>query len=296
MEFFAAFKAAGGELDQYLIAGPDISRVVERYTELTGRMAMPPRWSLGYHQCRHSYYPEAEVLEIADELRTRGFPADGLWLDIDYMDEFRVWTWSPTDFPDPEAMIQTLRDQGFRTVVIIDPAVKEEPSWPVYASGLDDDLYLTEADGSPYVGVVWPEEAVYPDFTNPATRAWWAGLVPTMTDVGVDGLWTDMNEPADFATDTHTVPDHVLAHGEGHPTTMMEAHNVYGSTMAQATRQGLVDARPDERPFVLTRAGYAGVQREAAVWTGDAPSTWDALQQTVPTATMPKPLFPSHRP
>ncbi|MBR59056.1 MAG: alpha-glucosidase [Myxococcales bacterium] len=272
----------GGEIDQYIIAGPDIAQVVERYTDLTGRMPLPPIWSLGYHQARYGYYPDSMVLDIANKLRAHSIPSDTIWLDIDYMDEYRCFTWSPEHFPDPAGLISDLDALGLKTIVIIDPGLKVDPEWPIYQEGLEQGLYLTNPDGTPFVGNVWPGDSVFPDFTNPATRAWWETLVPHLTDMGVAGIWNDMNEPANFQSQHFwTVPNWVQAHGDGTQMTMYEAHNLYGSTMAWASYEGLKTHRPDKRPFVLTRAGYAGVQRVSAVWTGDVPSTFEALTSTV---------------
>ena len=275
--------ASGGRLDQYVIAGPDMSEVLRRYTRLTGRMAMPPRWTLGYHQCRWSYFPDTRVLEVANEFRKRKIPADGIWLDIDYMDGYRSWTWDPKRFPDPEGMIAQLDDIHFKTTVIIDPGIKEDPGWDVYDGGLAGDHFLKGDDGKPFVGFVWPGPAVFPDFSAAKTRAWWGSLVPRALDRGVRGLWIDMNEPASFLPDDgFTVPDYVAADGDGSPTTMAEVHNVYALNMARATYEGMLAAEPDRRPFVLTRSGFAGEQRYTALWTGDVPSDWTMLKGTLP--------------
>jgi len=275
--------ALGGRIDQYVIAGPGMKDVLDRYTRLTGRMPMPPRWTLGYHQCRWSYFPDTRVLEIANEFRNRDIPADGIWLDIDYMDGYRSWTWHPDRFPDPSGLVDQLDDLHFKTTVIIDPGIKEDPGWDVYDQGIQGDYYLKDVDGEPFVGFVWPGPSVFPDFTAQKTRDWWGTLVPRALDHGVRGLWIDMNEPASFLLeDGFTVPDFVVADGDGHPTTMAEAHNVYALNMARATFDGMLDAAPDRRPFVLTRAGFAGEQRYTAVWTGDTPSTWAMLKGVLP--------------
>ena len=276
-------EADGGELDQYLFVGPEVSEVVRRYTALTGRMTMPPRWTLGYHQCRWSYTPDTRVLEVAQGFRDHALPADGMWLDIDYMDGFRSFTFHPTHFSDPSALVADLEGIGFKTTVIIDPGIKYDPGWDVYDSGLAGGHFLMTADGEPFVGVVWPGDSVFPDFSSAAARQWWASLVPKVTAHGVRGLWIDMNEPASFLpTDGHTVPDSLAADGDGYPTTMAEVHNVYALNMARATRAGLEQAAPNRRPFVLTRAGYAGEQRYTAMWLGDTPSTWPMVRQVIP--------------
>jgi len=275
--------AHGGRIDQYVIAGPHMADVLRRYTRLTGRMPMPPRWTLGFHQCRWSYYPDTRVLEIANEFRKRKIPADGIWLDIDYMDGYRSWTFDPKRFPDPEGMIDQLEDIHFKTTVIIDPGIKEDPGWDVYDQGVAGGHFLKTADGKPFVGFVWPGPAVFPDFSSASARAWWATQVPRVLDKGVRGIWIDMNEPASFLPDDgFTVPDDVQADGDGRPTTMAEVHNVFALNMAHATWNGMLAAAPHRRPFVLTRSGFAGEQRWAALWTGDVPSEWPMLRNTLP--------------
>lgn len=275
--------AAGGVADHYLFAGPTIAEVVERYTRLTGRIPLPPRWSLGYHQCRWGYSPDAKVVSIADELRSRKIPADAMWLDIQHMDGFRSFTWDPVTFPTPEALVSGLGENGFHTVAIVDPAIKVDPAWDVYSNGVEKGLFLKDASGQPYVGEVWPGASVFPDFSDPATREYWGSLVPRVVGKGVSGIWIDMNEPSNFTGEKGgTVPDALAAAGDGFPTTMAEMHNVYALNEARATYDGMRAAAPGERPFVLTRAGYAGIQRYAAMWTGDAPSTWATLEVTLP--------------
>jgi len=275
--------ADGGEMDLYLVAGPAVSQVVERYTQLTGRMPMPPRWTLGYHQCRWSYFPDTKVQQVCEEFRKRSLPADGMWLDIDYMDGFRSWTWSPVHFPDPSGLVQSLEALGFKVTAIIDPGLKKDPAWDLYQQGIAGKHFLQGKSGEPFVGEVWPGAAVFPDFTRPATRDWWGTLVTALTDHGVRGIWLDMNEPASFlASDGNTVPGWVAADGDGNPTTMAEIHNVYALEECRATRDGLLGALPQKRPFLLTRAGFAGIQRYSAVWTGDAASKMESLEDTLP--------------
>jgi alpha-glucosidase len=281
--------AEGGELDYYLIEGPAPKAVIERYTALTGRMPLPPLWALGYHQCKYSYYPESKLRFIAENFRQRRIPADVLWLDIHYLDGYNPFTWDRERFPDPARMIRDLRSQGFRLVTIVDPHPKQQPGWPVYDSGLRGDHYVKNPDGSLYVAPVWPGQAernpgpsVFPDFSKPAARAWWGEQYRGLVEDGVAGIWNDMNEPAVFADPEHTMPLDVRHDGEGQPTDHREIHNVYGLLMTKATHEGLLRLRPQERPFVLTRATFAGGQRYAAQWPGDNVSTWADLAQTLP--------------
>lgn len=273
--------AEGGALDQWFFAGPDIREVTAKYSRLTGPMALPPKWSLGYHQSRWGYPDQAAVLAIADELRARRLPADAVWLDIQHMDGFRSFTWDPASFGDPTGLIAGLAQRNMRAVAIVDPGIKVDPRWQVYTHMRDAEMFLSRA-GEPYTGRVWPGDAAFPDFTQPETRSYWGTLVAGSTDVGLEGLWIDMNEPSDFSGPGGTVPNDLEVAGDGSPSTMAELHNVYGLSEARATYEGMRTARPDRRPFVLSRAGYAGIQRYAAVWTGDAPSTWPTLQTTLP--------------
>jgi alpha-glucosidase len=285
-----ALGVPGGELDYYFIDGPSPKQVIERYTALTGRTPLPPRWALGYHQCRYSYYPESKVRYIAQSFRERAIPADTIWLDIHYLDNYKPFTWDRERFPDPKKLISDLRAQGFRVVTILDPHPKKEPGYLPYDSGKAGDHFVKNPDGSDYVGPVWPANApvnpgpsVFPDFSKPAAREWWGGLYKLLTDVGVAGIWNDMNEPAVFTPYIHTMPTSVRHDNDGQPTDHREIHNVYGQLMTRSTFEGLSRLRPDERPFVLTRATYAGGQRYAAVWPGDNVSNWPHLAQSLPT-------------
>jgi alpha-glucosidase len=287
-----SFGADGGELDYYLIDGPDPKRVVQRYVEMTGRMPMPPRWALGYHQCRYSYFPESRVRYIARSFRERRIPADVIWLDIHYLEGFNPFTWNAERFPDPSRMVRDLGADGFHVVPIIDAHPKKQPGWAVYDSGLAGDHYVKNPDGTVYEAPVWPSQAekdpapsVFPDFSKPAAREWWGGLFKPFVDMGIRGIWNDMNEPAVFQTVTGTMPLDVRHDNEGQPTDHREIHNVYGLLNSRATHEGMLRLRPDSRPFVLTRASFAGAQRYAAIWPGDNISSWSHLQATIPMLT-----------
>jgi len=282
------FGADGGDLDYYFINGPDPKKVIERYTALTGRMPLPPLWSLGYQQCRWSYYPESRVRLLADTFRQKQVPADGIWLDIHYMDGYKPFTWNHDRFPDPKKMISDLRAQGFHLVTILDghpPALK---GYAPYDSGIAGDDFVKLPDGKVYEGPVWPSQAeknpapsVFPDFSRPATREWWGNLYKSLLDVGVAGIWNDMDEPSVFDTANGTMPSDVVFDNEGRPATSLEIHNVYGQLMSRSTFEGLSRLQPDRRAFVLTRSSFAGGQRYAAVWTGDATADWSSLRQSV---------------
>ncbi|MCC6995160.1 MAG: alpha-glucosidase [Deltaproteobacteria bacterium] len=274
---------ADGTIDQYVFAGPSLAEVVRRYTALTGRTPQPPRWALGFHQSRWGYGSAAEFEAIAAELRRRELPADGLWLDIQHLDGYRTFTFDPQNFPAPEAMLARLAAQGFHTTVIVDPGIKVDPDWPVYQDGVAGRHFLETAAGAPFVGTAWPGASVFPDFTRPETRTFWGQHIGALVRRGVAGIWLDVNEPTTFPEGGGgtSIPDDVIARGDAQ-TTMAEVHNIYANLEAEATVAALRQAAPGQRPFVLTRAGYAGIQRHAAVWTGDAPSTFATLANQLP--------------
>jgi len=267
-----------GELCYYFFYGPGLSTVVERYTELTGRMRLPPLWALGYHQSRWSYYPEARVREIAELFRTQRIPCDVIHLDIHYMHGYRCFTWDPARFPDPPALLKDLHAQGFRVVSMIDCGIKADRRYQVCADGLKQGVFSAYPDGKPAGGPVWPGESYFPDFTSPRVRAWWGQLYAPLLDAGVDGFWNDMNEPTVIGPGGRTLAGCVRHDWEGQGADHRQAHNVYGMQMARASMEGVQRLRPQERPFVFTRAGWAGVQRYATSWMGDNQSTWEHLK------------------
>jgi alpha-glucosidase len=277
------FSADGGELDYYVFAGPTPADVLRQFTGLTGRMPLPPRWALGYHQCRWSYKNAAEVRSIRDGFKLNDIPVDAIWLDIHYMQGYRLFTFNQRRFPDPAGLIAELRRDGIRTVVIVDPGVKVDPGYPVYDEGLGQNYFVRDQAGQPYMAYVWPGKSNFPDFFRPEVRDWWGGLHRFYTDLGIAGIWNDMNEPAGWDRFHRGQPHLGMVHGApGQDVPAERIHNVYGLLEAQATYTGLRALRPAERPFILTRAGFSGIWRWAAVWTGDNSSRWDHLAEGVP--------------
>ncbi|MGI9174719.1 MAG: TIM-barrel domain-containing protein [Rhodothermales bacterium] len=274
------FGADGGELRYYAFAGPEMTDVVGRYTALTGRMPLPPLWALGYHQSRWSYYPAYEVRNLAQEFRDRQIPLDSIHLDIHYMDGYRVFTWNPERFPDPAGLMRDLEAQGVKTTIIVDPGVKKEEGYRVCDKGLAEDAFVKYPDGTPYTGAVWPGECHFPDFTKLAAREWFGSYYEELLEQGVRGIWMDMNEPSNFHM--RTLPDVAFHDFEGRGGTHLEGHNVYGLTMAQATYEALRRYRPDQRPFLITRAAFSGSQRYTCGWTGDNVSSWEHLGLVLP--------------
>lgn len=270
-----SFWAEGGEMNCYFIYGPELLSVAERYTDLTGRPDLPPMWALGYQQSKWSYYPEAKVHELAAEFRTRKIPCDVIHLDIDYMDGFRCFTWDKSRFPDPPKMMNTLKQQGFKIVTIIDPGIKVDPDYWVYKEAIEKKYFCKRQDGDLMHGHVWPGDCNFPDFTNPAVRHWWGKLYKELIEQGVKGVWNDMNEPAVF--EMGTFPPDVRHDYDGADVSHRRAHNVYGMQMVRASYEGIKKLLAPARPFALSRSGYCGVQRYSAIWTGDNVASWEHL-------------------
>ncbi|MBI5669805.1 MAG: DUF4968 domain-containing protein [Chloroflexi bacterium] len=275
-------ESESGEARYYLFAAADVKRVLSRYTELTGRIPLPPLWSLGYHQCRFSYYPEETVLKVAEEFRSRGIPCDAIYLDIHYMDGFRVFTWDKQHFPKFKEMLDRLHDRHFKAVAIADPGIKIDGEYETYRSGVERNVFLRYPDNKLVAGAVWPGMCHFPDFTDPAARAWWAEQMGNLLEAGIDGIWNDMCEPAIFTQDgAATLPDYVRHNYDGLGGCHLEHHNVYGMLMGRASYEAQLKHRPNARPFNIIRAGYAGAQRYASSWTGDNTSDWDHLRLSI---------------
>ena len=271
--------ADGGNLDYYYFWGETPKDVLVAYTRLTGTTPLPQMWTLGYHQSRWSYETREEVFDVAGKMRKYRIPCDAIYFDIDYMDGFRVFTWNKEHYKDPKADLAQLKKLGFKPVTIIDPGVKADREYRVYREGAKNGYFATK-DGEIYSNWVWPGEAVYPSFTDPAVREWWGRQHAFLTDLGVEGVWNDMNEPASFHG---PLPDDVeFSAGEGKKILHKDAHNIYGHCMAIATFEGLKKLVPDKRPFIITRACYSGTQKYSTVWTGDNQSIWAHLQMAIP--------------
>lgn len=272
------FGSDSGNLDYYFIAGKNIPAIVTCYTYLTGRMPLPQKWTLGYHQSRWGYDSEAVFRDLASKFREYNIPCDGLHFDIDYMEHFKVFSWNKERFGDPKKLLADLKKDGFKAVTIIDPGVKAESGYDMYEEGIANDFFAKTPEGETYVNAVWPGDAVYPDFGNPKVRDWWGEHLKFYVNLNVGGIWNDMNEPASF---NGPLPDDVVFTDEDRPSTHAEIHNVYGHNMAKATYEGLKKLT-GKRPFVITRACYGGSQKYTTVWTGDNQSLWTHLRMAIP--------------
>ncbi len=277
------FFAEADELRFYLIADQNVSAVLRLYAALTGHMPLPPMWALGYHQSRWGYDSEGVFRRLAEEFRQRRLPCDVLYFDIDYMDGYRSFTWDRDKFPLLPGLLADLEEQGFKSVAIIDPGIKVDDGYAIYEDGLRQDVFLKYPNDKPVAGPVWPGTCHFPDFTSARGRAWWAGHIPVLLQAGFAGLWNDMNEPTVITAQRGTTLADTVKHdwdGLGQ-THVAGGHNVYGTLMARATREAIQKERPDKRPFVMTRAAYAGAQRYTSTWTGDNAATWEHLRLSI---------------
>jgi alpha-glucosidase len=273
---------AGGMLRTYFMAGSP-AQVIERYTELTGRPGMPPLWALGYHQSRWGYKSEADIREVAQGFQEHDMPLSAIHLDIDYMRGYRVFTVDPERFPDLGRLCHDLGEQGIRLVTIIDPGVKEDENFTVYKDGLQKGAFCVLPGGAPFIGVVWPGRCAFPDFTSPEARSWWGEQYPSLLDQGVAGIWHDMNEPTSFAAwgGPH-FPLAVQHWMEGRVGDHRQAHNLYALLMNRAGYEALRKHRPERRPWIISRSGWASLQRYAWNWSGDSDTSWESLRMTIP--------------
>ncbi|XP_022867689.1 uncharacterized protein LOC111387364 [Olea europaea var. sylvestris] len=252
--------------------------VLMSFSRAVGTVFMPPKWSLGYHQSRFSYDSDQRVREIASTFREKKIPCDVIWMDIDYMDGSRCFTFHKDRFSDPKSLANYLHQNDFKAVWLLHPWIKHEDGYIIYNSGSKEDIWIQTAGGEPFVGEGW----VFPDFTKSEARSWWASHVKDFVTNGVDGIWIDLNEPRVSET---TMPDSIIHRGDpeyGGKQDHSHYHNVYGMLMARSTYEGMKLANDKKRPFMLTRAGFVGSQRYAATWTGANRSNWEHLRMSIP--------------
>ncbi|MCF7890521.1 glycoside hydrolase family 31 protein [Candidatus Bipolaricaulota bacterium] len=305
---------AAPRISMFLLPATTLKEVVKQFTQLTGKPFMPPKWAIGYHQSNYGIpHDEEEARDMARKFRQKEIPCDALYFDIQHMDEHRVFSWDRDRFPDPKGLMEDLHEQNFKGVTIVDPGIKKEEGYSPYDTGRERDVFIKDSEGEDFVGSLWPGFSTFPDFLRSETRDWWAKYNNQQLDWGVDGIWNDMNEPAIFfsrknlyeqarqiqqdidkgksfgselkhhliemATTTPEGLQHRDDSGEYHPHE--KVHNLYGYYEAKATTEGLKQHRPNKRPFILTRAGFSGIQKYAAKWTGDNSSTWEHMKLSV---------------
>lgn len=263
---YSSITADGGDIDYFLITAHSISDILEHYTRLTGRIPLPPKWAIGYHQSRCSYFPQDRVLQIAETFRRKKIPADGIVLDADYLVEYEPFRIHPQRFPDMKGMNDQLRQLHFEVTASVNPGIKIDSTYIAWKDGLKAGVYIRYSNGQLYQADIWPNRNHYVDYTSPRGRDWWSSQMKMLPDHGIHGFWNDMNEPAVGGS---YIPDNLAFQFDGHGSNSLEAKNLFGMLMARSSYEAARKYTPDRRPFVLTRSGFAGVQRYAAVWSGD---------------------------
>ncbi|QKQ99020.1 glycoside hydrolase family 31 protein [Metallosphaera tengchongensis] len=280
-----------GELELFVFQGPKIKDVLERYSKLTGLPYLPPKWALGYMISRFSYFPQERIIEMVDALNKDGFKVTGVFLDIDFMDNFKLFTWHPERFPNPNKLIEELHLRDVKVITIVDHSVRADQGYDVFLSGLQEGVFCETEREDLFVGKLWAGNCVYPDFFQEKARKWWENLIAKWTSQGIDGIWLDMNEPTDFTklfalreikdcfkeSPFHYVFPHDVVHTfKGKKVKHDKLRNAYPYYEAMATYEGMT--KVSSKPFILSRSGFAGIQRYAGVWTGDNTSSWNQLR------------------
>lgn len=310
------FRVAHPDIDIYVYEGDHYNDICRSHVEITGRTFLPPLWAFGFHQCRYSYETEAEVRNVAEGFRSSGIPVDAIYMDIDYMDHYKVFSVNTERFPDLKGLISDMKADGVELVPIIDPGVKVEAGYEVYEEGIKENYFCTDAEGDPFTGAVWPGLTHFPDFLKPEVRKWWGDLYKVFTDQGIRGFWNDMNEPEIFyrpeeldalkekvaemdytafedrgAIDfleslsawwqKDSYYDAFFQSLNGEKVLHRRVHNLYGMMMTRSVCEAFKDRHPHERFLLLSRASTAGSQRYGGVWTGDNHSWWEHLRLNI---------------
>jgi alpha-glucosidase len=263
---FTSITADGGDVDYFFIYDENIEQILFHYTWLTGRMPLPPRWSLGYHQSRCSYFPQNNVKVLAETFRAKSIPIDCIVLDADYLQDYEPFRINTKRFPDMPGLTSYLASLDIEVTASVNPGIKVDSTYFAHKDGLEKDVFVKYSDGSLYTADIAPSTNNFVDFTNSKAREWWQDNMKFLPDNGIHGYWNDMNEPAVGGS---YLPDNLLFDFDGHKANALQAKNLYGMLMASSSYKSALDYGENRRPFVLTRSGFAGVQRYATVWTGD---------------------------
>ncbi|MBA4294024.1 hypothetical protein C0431_13765 [bacterium] len=256
--------AYDGQPDLVILTAESLAELTSKLNQLVGTCPRPPVWSLGYHQSRWGYGGHNDLINLRDQFKKHEIPVSGLWLDLDYMDGYRIFQTNESLFPQKvEGTAKELAKDNIRIVPIIDPGVKSEPGYRVYDDGIKQNVFCQNTEGNPFIGLVWPGETVFPDFTLTKPREWWATYSSEFRNSGFGACWVDMNDPSTGPVD----PSDMLFQNGRHSHHLHR--NQYSLGMQMATFAGFKQAVPNERPFILSRSGFTGTSRYAAIWTGD---------------------------
>ena len=301
-----------GDLSVYLIEGDSLTDLCGQFRQLTGRSYVPPKWGLGYIQSRWGYATEKDLREVVREHRERHIPLDGMSMDIDYMEAYKDFTWNRDGFPDLPGLAAELKENHIRLVPIIDAGVKQEKGYDVCEEGLEKDYFVKKADGSPFIGAVWPGRSYFTDFLRPDARLWFGRQYRKLLDAGIEGFWNDMNEPALFYTpemleaayakaealrganlgldETTALKDAFLNLAnnpedyrrfyhevDGRKVRHDKVHNLYGAMMTRAAAEGFAEYAPEKRFLLFSRSSFIGAHRYGGVWQGDNASWWSHI-------------------
>lgn len=263
---FSSVTTEGGDIDYFIIHDTDIAGILKHYTSITGRMSLPPRWALGYHQSKCSYFPQDQVKLLADNFRAKKLPIDCIVLDADYLQDYEPFRINTSRFPDMSGLTHYLKEKNIEVTASVNPGIKRDSTYFAHYDGIKNDVFVKFADGSLYTAEIAPSLNNFVDFTSAKGRQWWSDHMVFLSRSGIHGYWNDMNEPAVGGS---YLPDNLVFDFDGRKATALEAKNLYGMLMAQSSHQAALNHSKNLRPFILSRSGFAGIQRYAAIWTGD---------------------------
>lgn len=309
-------KAAKNDLVVYLITGKNEKDIVKQFRKSIGRSYIPPLWAFGYGQSRWGYQDEQDIRSVAEQYGAAGIPLDSIYLDIDYMERYKDFTVDQERFPDLKKLVDDMKSQGIHLVPIIDAGVKIEQDYAVYEEGVQGNYFCKNAEGEDFIGAVWPGKVHFPDFLQPETRKWFGRKYAAFTNLGIDGFWNDMNEPAIFYTEDRLADtcaeiqqivtgnmgideyfrftgmvaglngnvgdyDKFYHNVNGQMIKHSDVHNLYGMNMTRSAFEALQEISPEKRTLFFSRSSYIGAHRYGGIWQGDNKSWWSHILQSM---------------
>lgn len=308
--------AAKNDLAVYIITGENEKDIVRQFRNIIGRSYIPPLWAFGYGQSRWGYKDEQDIRDVAKEYKSAGIPLDSIYLDIDYMEHYKDFTVDKERFPDIENLVHDMKAQGIHLVPIIDAGVKIEEGYDVYEEGVQHNYFCKNSDGEDFVGAVWPGRVHFPDFLQPEARKWFGNKYSVLTDMGIEGFWNDMNEPAIFYTEDRLADtcaeiekltsgnmgineyftftgmvaglngnmgdyDKFYHNVDGKMVKHSDVHNLYGMNMTRSAFEALQEICPEKRTLFFSRSSFIGAHRYGGIWQGDNKSWWSHILQSM---------------